>query len=148
MKHELPVGLKYHCDDCGLVVPADAPDLPNANCVAIAKAKLSYFEPAETLAGQFAMAAAAWGLIHRRSITGDAPHPEGAEYHRRFRYERKSHFALSALRVAMTYEQIAAAKKARGGRDRWLYVEDEEQSSESMIPEPTFLKPWPKLPTT
>ena len=114
---DLPPGLAYHCEACMVVVPADAPRLPEQDCVAIGRSGLTWFNGRETLAGQFCMAAAAWELIHLKALAGG--HAESLAYQRRFRLERKAHFAESVARQAMSPEQVQAEATHR--RDGHLY---------------------------
>jgi hypothetical protein len=123
----LPAGLVFHCEACRVVVPVDAPrpESPLVDCAWVARNRMAPFKPGESMAGKFTMAAAAWALIHQHVLKAEA-HAESAEYHRRFKHERKAHFADSALRKLMTPAQIAADKNFGSGsrrtkRDAWLY---------------------------
>lgn len=107
--HELPEGLVIHCDKCNIVIPSDAPRPEGGDCEFVANHKLAFFNPKETLAGQFCMAAAAWSLIYHQPLSARAC-PESVEYHRQFKLERKSHYAQSAARKAMTEEQVQAQR--------------------------------------
>lgn len=123
IKHVLPEGLKYHCS-CGIVVPSDAPEPDDSalvDCDSIVRAKLTYFNPATTVASQFCMAAAAWDLIHHKAVK--AEHPESVEYLRQFKLERGSHYAQSATYKALTDEQVKAEieHEQNGRRDKWIY---------------------------
>lgn len=116
---DLPPGLKYHCEDCMIVVPADAPTAPvgSANCAAVVKAKLTWFDPNETRAAQHIMAAAAWCLIHEAALKH--VHPASVEYRRRINQDRKALYAESAVRKGLAPGELEAEVKHR--RDRWLH---------------------------
>lgn len=114
---DLPPGLVYHCEQCLVVVPADAPRAEAQDCVAIAHSGLTWFNARETLAGQFTMAAAAWNLIHHAALAEG--HPECLEYHRQLTGERKRHFAKSEARKSMTPAQVRDESMHR--RDGHLY---------------------------
>ena len=113
----LPAGLEVHCEACQVVVPSDAPKLEGADCEFVARHKLAWFNPKESPAGQHCMAAAAWELIHDAPLR--AGHPDAVAYLRAFQRDRKNHFAQSALRQAMTPEQVQAGLLHR--RDGVLY---------------------------
>jgi len=66
-EHILPDGLKYHCA-CRVVVPADLPDLDEADCQSVIYGKLAWFNPRATPEIQFRMAKAAWELIHHKAL--------------------------------------------------------------------------------
>jgi hypothetical protein len=118
LPEKLPEGLAVHCDSCKVVVPSDAPRSGQCDCEYVALHKLAWFNPAETLAGQFAMATAAWALIYEAALrAGDA---ECVQYRRQYQMERKAHFAGSAARQAMTPEQVEAHAAHR--RDGWLFL--------------------------
>jgi len=123
IEHVLPTGLVFHCDKCKLVVPVEAPNIPNAACEWVAQHKLSYYEPKTTIAGQHAMAVGTWELIHHQALTAGST--EGIEYKQKFKLKRKEHYAESAVFKAMTPEQIQAdiTHAAHGRRDGWLYKE-------------------------
>jgi hypothetical protein len=112
----LPEGLVVHCDKCNLVIPSDAPRPDESDCGFVALHKLAYFNPSETVAAQHLMAVAAWSLIYHKSLLG---HPESAEYHSKFQQDRKGHFAESAVRKALTPEQVQAGLEHR--RDSEFY---------------------------
>jgi hypothetical protein len=116
--HALPTGLEVHCDKCNLVVPSDAPRPAGGDCEFVATHKLAWFNPNETIAGQFCMAAAAWSLIYHEPLSKSV-HPESSEYLRQFKLERSSHYAQSTARQAMTSEQVAAERGHK--RDGHLY---------------------------
>lgn len=118
----LPAGLAFHCDACHVVIPADAPHPEGGDCAILAANRMTPFKPEESIAGQFTMAAAAWGLIYHAPLKADA-HAESSAYHHGFRMQRKDHFAASALRAAMTPDQVRADAKMFRGRDAWLYEE-------------------------
>jgi hypothetical protein len=122
-KPVLPIGLAYHCEGCGVVIPSDAPNPDNAACAWVVANKMSWFDPNETIASQHTMATAAWALVHHKSLTPDIAHPESITYLQHFKADRKSHFVQSAVRKAMTPEQVAAQSKLNNGRDAWLYGE-------------------------
>jgi len=113
----LPDGLAVHCEQCQLVVPADAPRSGESDCVFVAQHKLAWFNPAETIAAQHVMAVSAWMLIYDAALKqGDA---EAAQYSRAFRNSRKDHFQKSAA-----YKALAPARVADGRahhRDGSLY---------------------------
>jgi hypothetical protein len=71
---------------------------------------LAWFDSSATAAAQHCQAVATWSLIHHQSLVG---HPESAEYHKEFKLERKGHFAKSAVRSALTPEQIQAGVEHR-----------------------------------
>jgi len=119
MAHELPAGLVFHCEQCQVVIPADAPRPESGDCVFVAHHKLAWFNPKETIAGQHCMAAAAWALIYHEALSAKA-HPESTEYLRQFKMERNAHFAQSAVRHAMTQEQVKLAVAHR--RDWFLFI--------------------------
>ena len=113
----LPAGLVHHCYGCKIVIPSDAPRPNEANCAFVAMHKLAWSNPAETVAAQFLMAVAAWGLIHNKALkSGD---PMATAYQRAFQADRKAHYAASAARKAMTAEQVAAGLQHK--RDAPLY---------------------------
>jgi hypothetical protein len=114
----LPAGLKVHCDDCKVAIPADAPAPPEGDCMFVAQHKLAWFHPQETPAAQHVMAVAAWSLIYDAPLKAGT-HPESVEYMRQHRASRKAHFAVSAVRQAMTAEQLEAGKQHK--RDGSLY---------------------------
>jgi hypothetical protein len=107
--HELPEGLVFHCGKCLVVIPADSPRPDGGDCEFVARHKLAWFNPKETIAGQHCMAVAAWSLIYHEALSVSVPHVEGVEYIRQFKRERKDHFAQSAARKAMTAEQVELA---------------------------------------
>lgn len=111
-------GLIIHCHRCGLVVPADAPRPAFSDCDFVALHKLAYYNAKETPAAQHVMAVAAWGLIHHAALT--AGEPTCTAYQQAFRKSRKDHFAESAVRKAMTPEQVEAGLQNR--RDGALYT--------------------------
>jgi hypothetical protein len=113
----LPTGLIYHCDACKLAVPSDAPKVDRADCAFIAKHRLAWFNPAETPAGQHVMAVAAWALIHDPVLK--AGEPTSTAYSRAYHTSRKAHFTASAVRKAMTPEQVTAGLAHK--RDGVLY---------------------------
>lgn len=115
--HPLPDGFVYHCERCSIVIPAEAPRVGGQDCVSIAETGLAWFNPRETIAGQFCMAAAAWELIHHQALQNG--YAECVEYMRRFRQERKQHFAASAARNAMPPERVRLESMHR--RDAHLY---------------------------
>lgn len=119
MTPTLPAGLRFHCAGCEIVVPSDVPEVPDAlaNCARVTRAKLGWFNPKETLAGQHIMAAAAWALIYEDALK--AGHGKACEYVRRIHRDRKALYAGSAVRVAMTPEHVAAEAQHR--RDGWLH---------------------------
>lgn len=108
-----------HCATCNIVIPSDAPKLTEADCAQIVSAKLTWFNPKETVAGQHCMATAAWALIHDKAIK--AAQPEAVKYHNQFKHERKSHFANSAVRKALTAEQVTDGLAHK--RDSSLYTQ-------------------------
>lgn len=116
----LPAGMEFHCKDCHIVIPADAPRPEGGDCIALARSRMCPFKPFESLAGQHVMAAAAWGLIYHAELKVNA-HPESTEYNRRLWYDRKAHFGESAVRAGMKEEHVAADKAHMSGRDAWLY---------------------------
>lgn len=120
-KHELPTGLVYHCDQCGVVIPSDAPKPDEADCEAVVYGKLAWFDPNATVATQFLMAAAAWHLIHDAALK--AGHTESTEYRHKFKLFRKEHYEQSATYKALTDDQVKAELEhpLHGRRDRWLY---------------------------
>jgi hypothetical protein len=83
----------------------------------VSKHKLSWFNPAETPAGQHVQAVATWALIYHTALS--VSEPASAAYHRSFQTNRKAHFAASAVRKAMTMEQVMDG--ARHKRDGALY---------------------------
>lgn len=113
---QLPEGLVYHCDECNLVIPSDAPRPSDPDCEFVALHKLAYFNPSETVAAQHVMAVAAWSLIYHKSRVG---HPESTEYHSKFQQDRKGHFAESVVRQGMSPEQVQAGIEHR--RDSEFY---------------------------
>jgi hypothetical protein len=115
--HELPQGLTVHCEKCNIVIPSDAPRPEGGDCAFVALHKLTWFNPKETITGQHCMATAAWALIYHETIS--AAHPESVSYLRQFKHERKAHFTASAVRKAMTPEQIEAGAAHR--RDYKLF---------------------------
>ncbi len=118
----LPAGLVFHCDDCHVVIPEDAPRPEGGNCAWVAYNRMAPFKRQETLVGQFTMAAAAWGYVYYALLNAPEPIPELADYQRQFRYARKDHFEASALRKAMTAEQLQGELcHPHGRRDVWLY---------------------------
>jgi hypothetical protein len=114
----LPAGLKVHCAACQVVVPSDAPATAAGDCAFVALHKLAWFHPYETPAAQHVMAVAAWSLIYNEALAKrtDAP---SSDYMAAFRANRKAHFAASAVRQAMTPEQVEAGKQHK--RDGALY---------------------------
>ena len=60
----LPPGLCFHCDECRIVIPSDAPRIDGGDCMFVARHKLTWFNPAGSPAGQHHQAAAAWALIY------------------------------------------------------------------------------------
>jgi hypothetical protein len=64
------------------------------------------------------MAAAAWSLIYDRAHSGATPHAPSAAYKRRIHPDRKNHFGESAVRKAMTDDQVKALAEHK--RDGWL----------------------------
>lgn len=124
IEHKLPTGLSYHCLQCRVVVPSDAPKSGQADCETVAKCKLAWFDPKTTIAAQFVMAVAAWQLIYHQALKdGDV---EVAEYKAKFQADRKSHYEDSATRKALTPEQIEAeiAHSVHGRRDAWIYKQE------------------------
>lgn len=130
--HDLPVGLEVHCDKCNIVVPSDSPRPAGGDCAFVAQHKLAWFNPIETIAGKFCMAAAAWALIYHEPLSKSLC-PASAEYHRQFKLERKDHYLSSGTRRSMTREHIEAAvtpilndvkAESRRKRDLWLYQEE------------------------
>lgn len=115
----LPEGLVFHCEKCNLVVPVEAPRPDDPNCEFVALHKLSWFNPKETPAGQFAMATAAWALIHHNALSPEFADPESVEYRRAFQKERKVHYKASAMYKGLTPDQLEAGRAHR--RDRELY---------------------------
>ena len=104
---DLPEGLVVHCESCGIVVPSDAPRPDGGHCALVAANKLSHFRPNETVKGQHTMATAAWWLIYHDLLHG--PHPDAAvvAYWNQYRTNPKQHFVSSAVRCALTPEQVA-----------------------------------------
>jgi hypothetical protein len=130
--HALPTGLEVHCDKCNIVIPSDSPRPAGGDCEFVATHKLAWFNPNETIAGQFCMAAAAWSLIYHEPLTASLC-PASTEYHRQFKDERKSHYVGSEARRAMASVHIEAAltpilddvkAESRRQRDEWLYQEE------------------------
>jgi hypothetical protein len=120
----LPAGLCFHCAECRIVIPSDAPLIEGADCAFVALHRLAWFNPNETPAGQHCQAAAAWELIHDAPLK--AGHAGAVAYRHRFKRERKAHFAESAVRQAMTPEQIEEAllgQRPEHARDRSLFVD-------------------------
>lgn len=105
MIHPLPEGLVVHCEKCDLVVPADAPRPGDGDCAFVALHRLAWFNPRETVAGQHAMATAAWSLIYHEAISNKT-HTEAVEYLRQFKHERKAHFEASTVKKALTEEHV------------------------------------------
>jgi len=114
----LPTGLVIHCDKCSIVIPSDAPVGPTPDCASVFRAKLCWYNESASILDRFTQAAAAWSLIHHKDLT--AGHPECIEYRRQFQMERKAHFAKSAVRIAMTPEQVIVQKGRTGA---WVYRE-------------------------
>lgn len=119
MSEALPAGLRYHCDDCKLVVPSDAPAVPveHANCARVVRAKLSWFNSRETRAAQHVMAVATWCLIHEDAIR--AGHGRACEYQRRLSRDRKALYAESEVRKKLSADELATEVAHR--RDGWLH---------------------------
>jgi hypothetical protein len=105
MIHPLPEGLVIHCEKCDLVIPADAPRPEGGDCAFVSLHRLACFRPQETVAGQHAMATAAWSLIYH-DVLSSKTHPESVEYMCQFKKERKAHFHSSAVKKALSEEQI------------------------------------------
>lgn len=122
-QHVLPEGLVLHCEKCRIVIPTDAPKLPDSYCEWVAAAKLTWFDPNTTRAGQHCMAVAAWELVYHRALTEG--HAEGIEYKQKFKLKRKEHYAESAVFKALSPEHIQTElnHEAHGRRDEWLYKE-------------------------
>ena len=123
---QLPDGLQLHCAACGVVIPTDAPVLEGGDCEFVARHKLAWYKPTETLAGQHAMAVAAWALIYDAALREGVP--EAVAYRQHFQQQRRAAFAASAVRRAMTPEQVAAGRLHP--RDRSLYAEPTPASGE------------------
>ena len=127
----LPPGLTYHCGSCKLVIPADAPKPNDADCAFVAQHRLAHFNPDESLSGQHVMAAAAWTLINHKALSAEIADPESVAYKQRIHRDRKNHFAESAVRQAMTDEQVKTASghktqtctrpRCPDCRDSWLF---------------------------
>lgn len=115
----LPAGFKFHCDACGVVVPADAPEVPAelANCADVVRGKLAWFNANETRAAQHIMAAAAWCLIHDAALKQG--HAGAVEYRRRMSLDRKALYAESAVRKSLAPGELETEVKHR--RDGWLH---------------------------
>jgi hypothetical protein len=109
-------GLIVHCPLCNLVIPSDAPQPESYDCEFVAKHKLAFYNPKETIAGQHVQAVATWALIYDAQLEGSEP---ATTYYKSFQKDRKTHFANSAVRKAMTPEQVI--EQAKNKRDGALY---------------------------
>ncbi len=125
----LPPGLVYHCETCRIAIPADAPKPAVADCATPARRKFGQLHRDELTTGHFAQAVASWSLIHHEALNGLEPDLECVEYWRQFRFERKAHFQASAVRAALTPEQVDELRtfgpthphrELKKARDRWL----------------------------
>ena len=116
----LPAGLVFHCDACGIVIPADAPRPAGGDCAWVAEHRMAWFDPDETLKGQHTMATAAWHLIYDRELK-EAAHPQAVEYLRTFRSDPQQHFRCSHARRALSTEHVAQQRAMKPNRDAAFY---------------------------
>jgi hypothetical protein len=146
MTHTLPTGLVYHCATCGLVVPSDAPTIKPAlgDCAFVAKHKLSWFNPDETIKGQHTQATACWALIHDKAVRSSAvdarSDTDAQDYIKWAKDNAKNHFRSSAAFKALSTDQIKEQttpdeavdchlKIRSKQRDAWVYHADDARES-------------------
>jgi len=93
---DLPVGFTLHCDECGLVVPVEAPrPAAGADCAFVARHNLAWFNAGLPSRLQHTQASATWELIHHEALRGESPDAECLEYLDQFKRRPEAHFSRS-----------------------------------------------------
>ena len=122
-KHILPTGLSYHCDDCNLVIPSDAPKLPDGECAFVEKHKLAWFNPDAVTLHKHRQAVATWTLIHQPTLQAKTC-ADATEYRHGFVYDNRNHFIRSAIRQGMSDAQVELEKHRHNGSHLHYYDDD------------------------